>query len=234
MDIRPPDSGLVPHRMGKASIRPHVLVAEDQEPLAGNLEMMLRLSGFEVTTVSDGPAALKAARTQGVDAVVLDVMLPGLDGFEVCRMLRADRSTSRMVIVMLTALDDTGSKLEGLQGGADDYLVKPVTSKELIARLRSRLGHRTANAEEVRRQRLQAIGEISAAVCHEINSPLTAAIGTLDLLLMSGQAAGLEAELRRCLDNLLRIAETLGKLGTVDDRTVPYLGSCRMLDLKVM
>jgi len=220
--------------MGRASVRPHVLVAEDQEPLAGNLEQILRLDGFEVTTVRDGPAALKAARTQGVDAVVLDVMLPGLDGFEVCRMLRADRATSRMVIVMLTALDDTASKLEGLQGGADDYMVKPVTSRELIARLRSRLGHRTASAEEVRRQRLQAIGEIAAAVCHEINSPLTAALGTLDLLLMSGQQAALEAELRQCQANLVRIGEIVGRLGTVEDRTVPYLGSCRMVDLKVM
>lgn len=216
------------------SVQPHILIVEDQESLAGNLEELLSLEGFEVTRVADGRDAVEVAKKVGADAVVLDVMLPGLDGFEVCRMLRSDPATSRMVIVMLTALDDTGSKLEGLEGGADDYLVKPVPARELVARLRRRLGHNLARAEEVRRQRLEAISQIAAAVSHEVNNPLTAALGTLDLLLVSHELPGeVQDEIRQCQHHLTRIGRIVSRLAAVEDRTVPYLGSRKMIDLRV-
>jgi len=230
-----PEPGQSSSALFVASLRPHILVVEDQEPLASNLSELLSLDGFAVSRVHDGRAALEATRSAGIDAVVLDVMLPGLDGFEVCRLLRQDPATNRLVIVMLTALDDTGSKLEGLKGGADDYLVKPVAARELIARLRKLLGQRSARTEEVRRQRLAAIGEITAALCHEINNPLAAALGALDLLLLSEALPGsLAPDVQQCQAHLLRVAEIVARLGLVEDRTVPYLGTGKMLDLKIM
>ncbi len=219
----------------KAAFQPHVLLVEDEEQQGRNIEDLLRLDGFQVTRVRDGTAALDRARGGGIDAVVLDVMLPGLDGFAVCRELRADAATSRLIVVMLTALDDTGSKLEGLEGGADDYLVKPVVSSELTARLRKHLESRSARAAEVRRQRLQAIGEIAAAISHEINNPLAAALGIVEFLLLSpGLAQATGKDLRRCHSELLRIGQIVARLSNVEDKTVPYLGGDKMVDLRVM
>jgi CheY-like chemotaxis protein len=211
---------------------PHILLVEDQDQAAESLSALLRLNGFAVTRACDGPTALLAARGGDIDVVVLDVMLPGLDGFEVCRRLRTDPATAALVIVMLTGLDDTASKIEGLSDGADDYLVKPIVSLELGTRVRKLVEARDARLREVRQQRLQAIGEIATAICHEINSPLTAALGTVDLLLMTGPLpARIRRELEECQRNLVRIGQILGRLDVVQDRTVTYLGSDRMIDL---
>jgi len=230
-----PDECVPPPSTLTASFQPHLLLVEDDEALGRNIEDLLRLDGFQVTRVADGAAALDRARSGGIDAVVLDVMLPGIDGFEVCRQLRGEPDARNVIVVILTALDDTGSKLEGLEGGADDYLVKPVVSSELSARLRKHLENRSARADEVRRQRLQAIGEIAAAVCHEINNPLAAALGTIDLLLLShGMPPAVERDLQQCQAHLLRIGQIVARLGVVEDRTVPYVGDRQMVDLKVM
>jgi len=211
---------------------PHLLLVEDQDEAADSMSALLGLNGFVVTRACDGPTALLAARGGDIDVVVLDLMLPGMDGFEVCRRLRTDPATAALIVVMLTGLDDTASKLAGLSGGADDYLVKPIVSRELGARVRKLIDARDAKRREVRQQRLQAIGEIATAVCHEINSPLTAALGGVDLLLMTTRLpARVQRDLEECQRNLVRIGQILGRLDTVQDRTVPYLGSDRMIDL---
>jgi CheY-like chemotaxis protein len=212
--------------------RPHLLLVEDQDEAADSMSALLGLNGFVVSRACDGPAALLAARGGDIDVVVLDLMLPGMDGFEVCRRLRTDPATAALVVVMLTGLDDTASKLAGLGDGADDYLVKPIVSRELGARVRKLIDARDAKRREVRQQRLQAIGEIATAVCHEINSPLTAALGGVDLLLMTTcLPPRVQRDLEECQRNLVRIGQILGRLDTVQDRTVPYLGSDRMIDL---
>jgi DNA-binding response OmpR family regulator len=105
----------------------------------------LVLTGYEVDVAHDGEAALSAAREQMPDLVVLDLMLPGMDGVEVCRRLRA---ASDVPIVVLTARDAVSDKVEGLDAGADDYLTKPFVFDELLARLRAAL-RRRAPSEEV-------------------------------------------------------------------------------------
>jgi DNA-binding response OmpR family regulator len=159
-------------------------------------------------------------------------MLPGMSGFDVCRTLRSDERTSRVPIVMLTGLSDTPSKLQSFDLGADDYLVKPVPARELAARLRKLIAGRLENAHQVHRQRVQAIGEIAAAVAHEINNPLAAALGTLELVLLRQD---LPQEARRELSasrrEMWRIASVLAQLTDVRDRTVPYVGPDRMVAL---
>ena len=175
------------------------------------------------------------ARRWPFDALVLDLMLPGeMDGFEVCRLLRADPTTERVVIVMVTAMDDPRSKIAGLDGGADDYLVKPVTGRELAVRLRKLLAGRKAHATEVRAQRRAAIDQMAAALGHEINNPLTTAIGRLDLLLLSTDVSGaVRRELVACQQGLLRIQHIVARLDDgVEDKTVTYLGPDTMIDLK--
>ncbi|HET9074057.1 MAG TPA: response regulator transcription factor [Solirubrobacteraceae bacterium] len=112
-----------------------VLVVEDEPKLASLLSEGLRRQGMAVDIAGDGPGALVAATATRYDCIVLDVMLPGIDGFEVCRRLRAQSVWSPML--MLTARDEIEDRVRGLDSGADDYLVKPFSSEELLARIRA-------------------------------------------------------------------------------------------------
>jgi two-component system response regulator MtrA len=116
-----------------------VLVVDDDQALAEMLGIVLRGEGFEPSFVSDGDAALGAFRREKPDVVLLDLMLPGTDGIEVCRQIRAE---SGVPIVMLTARSDTVDVVLGLESGADDYVVKPFKPKELVARVKARLRSR--------------------------------------------------------------------------------------------
>ena len=113
-----------------------VLVVDDDAALAEMLGIVLRGEGFEPTFVADGDRAMDAFRDTKPDLVLLDLMLPGMDGIDVCRQIRAE---SGVPIVMLTAKSDTVDVVLGLESGADDYIVKPFQSKVLIARVRARL-----------------------------------------------------------------------------------------------
>ncbi|MFF2844749.1 response regulator transcription factor [Streptomyces sp. NPDC058001] len=117
---------------------PHtVLLAEDDRAIRHSLERALTLEGYEVTAVADGIEALARAHTHGADVLVLDVMMPGIDGLQVCRVLRAEGD--RTPILMLTARVETADRIAGLDAGADDYVVKPFDIEEVFARLRALL-----------------------------------------------------------------------------------------------
>jgi two-component system, OmpR family, response regulator RegX3 len=111
-----------------------VLIVEDEESLADPLAFLLRKEGFEVTVVGDGPSALAEFDRSGADIVLLDLMLPGLSGTEVCRQLR---QRSAVPVIMLTAKDSEIDKVVGLEIGADDYVTKPYSSRELLARIKA-------------------------------------------------------------------------------------------------
>src|SRR5215472_6197283 len=136
---------LGPNRVGLLRRRFHgtmgnmkgrVLVVDDDAALAEMLGIVLRGEGFEPTFVADGDRALEAIRETKPDLILLDLMLPGVDGIDVCRQIRAE---SGVPIVMLTAKSDTVDVVLGLESGADDYIVKPFQAKVLIARVRARL-----------------------------------------------------------------------------------------------
>jgi DNA-binding response OmpR family regulator len=110
------------------------LVVDDEETIVEFLSMGLRYEGWEVDVAMDGPGALEVAAQRRHDLVILDVMLPGLDGFAVCRRLR---DSSDVPIIMLTARGELEDRVAGLDGGADDYLVKPFRFQELLARIRA-------------------------------------------------------------------------------------------------
>ena len=114
-----------------------ILIADDEPAVRSALERALRLDGFEVSTAEDGAAALAQAAPAPFDAIVLDVMMPRVDGLEVCRRLR--RAGDRTPILMLTALDAVEDRVLGLDSGADDYLVKPFALREMRARIRALL-----------------------------------------------------------------------------------------------
>jgi DNA-binding response OmpR family regulator len=120
-----------------------VLVVEDERTIAEAVAARLRAEGFEVEVAGDGPGAVAAARRNPPDAIVLDVMLPGFDGLEVCRRIQAERGVP---VLMLTARDDETDLLVGLAVGADDYLTKPFSMRELAARVHALLRRASRNA----------------------------------------------------------------------------------------
>ena len=113
-----------------------ILVIEDDQSIAEMVGILLRTEGFDVSYCADGNQALNAFQVVSPDLVLLDLMLPGRDGIEVCQAIR---NTSGIPIVMLTARSDTSDVVTGLEAGADDYIVKPIKNEELIARIRARL-----------------------------------------------------------------------------------------------
>jgi DNA-binding response OmpR family regulator len=114
-----------------------VLIIEDELTLANNLADKLRGEGFNVMTAPDGEDGLDKVRSERPDLIVLDIMLPGLDGLSLCRMVRRDTTTSHIPIIMLTARGTEVDKIVGLESGADDYMVKPVVLGEFLARVRA-------------------------------------------------------------------------------------------------
>ena len=111
-----------------------VLIVEDEESLADPLAFLLRKEGFEAAVVTDGPSALAEFDRSGADIVLLDLMLPGMSGTDVCKQLRA---RSSVPVIMVTARDSELDKVLGLELGADDYVTKPYSARELIARIRA-------------------------------------------------------------------------------------------------
>jgi DNA-binding response OmpR family regulator len=123
-----------------------ILVVEDELVLRDALTYNLTRQGYEVIGATDGHQAVELAQTEQPDLILLDIMLPGLDGYEVCRILRKDFTAP---IIMLTARDDEVDKLVGLEVGADDYLTKPFSMRELLARVKAQLRRVRALREEL-------------------------------------------------------------------------------------
>jgi DNA-binding response regulator len=127
-----------------ARVRRRILVVDDDASLAEMLQLVLRQEGFETIWCSSGDQALEEFRASSPDLVLLDLMLPGLDGVAVCRRIREE---SGVPIVMLTAKSDTGDVVDGLEAGADDYVPKPFKPRELVARIWTRLRRPPAESE---------------------------------------------------------------------------------------
>lgn len=138
-----------------------ILVIDDDTALAEMIGLVLEADGFAVDLCEDGARALEVFRDVRPDLILLDLMLPGLDGIEVCRLIRAE---SDVPIIMLTAKSDTPDVVEGLEAGADDYVAKPFKPQELVARIKTRL-----RRVEVAPSELLQIGDVTIDVAgHEV------------------------------------------------------------------
>jgi two-component system alkaline phosphatase synthesis response regulator PhoP len=126
----------------------HILVAEDDRDIADLIAHYVRKSGWDPHVESTGDGALAYARRCPVDLAILDVMLPGISGLDVCRALRADTTTSHLPIIIVTARAEESDRIAGLDIGADDYIAKPFSPNELVARIRA-LVRRTRRGDEV-------------------------------------------------------------------------------------
>ncbi len=166
--------------MGETPNGRRILVIDDDASLAEMLQLVLRQEGFETTWCASGDAALEVFRSAQFDLVLLDLMLPGLDGVAVCRRIRAD---SGVPIVMLTAKSDTGDVVDGLEAGADDYIAKPFKPRELVARVWTRLRRPPTESETD----MIRVGDVTIDVsAHEVkrgSDPIALTPLEFDLLL---------------------------------------------------
>ena len=118
---------------------PVILIVDDEPQGRTTLEALLHTSGYRLVFAANGAEALAQAASLAPDLILLDVMMPGMDGFEVCRRLRADSTVAEVPVIMLTALDDRDSRLRGIEAGADDFITKPFRPRALSARLKALL-----------------------------------------------------------------------------------------------
>jgi two-component system response regulator VicR len=135
-----------------------VLVVDDEASIVNIISYNLKKEGYEVITASDGEQGYALAIAERPDLVLLDIMMPGMDGYEVCRKLR---ETSNVPIIMLTARADEVDKVLGLEMGADDYVTKPFGSRELMARVKANLRRNTVKVEPVAKSNVQTFGELT-------------------------------------------------------------------------
>jgi phosphate regulon transcriptional regulator PhoB len=135
-----------------------ILVVDDEPDLVELVSYNLKKEGFTVSAASDGEDALEKARGGGYDLIILDLMLPGIQGVELCRMLRGNPKTEAVPIIMLTAKGEVADKIRGLETGADDYMTKPFSPKELMARVNTVLRRIDARAAK---EKIIRIGDLS-------------------------------------------------------------------------
>lgn len=194
-----------------------VLVVEDEESFSDALSYMLRKEGFEVAVAGTGPEALAEFDRNGADIVLLDLMLPGIPGTEVCRSLR---SRSSVPIIMLTAKDSEIDKVVGLELGADDYVTKPYSARELIARIRAVL-RRGAEAEEVSTATLES-GRVRVDVDRHVVS-------------IDGEVVPMPLKEFDLLELLLRNAGRVLTRSQLIDRIwgADYVGDTKTLDVHI-
>jgi two-component system response regulator RegX3 len=195
-----------------------VLVVEDEESFSDALSYMLGREGFETVVAASGPDALAQFDRTGADVVLLDLMLPGLPGTEVCRQLR---SRSSVPIIMLTAKDGEIDKVVGLELGADDYVTKPYSARELVARIRAVL-RRRGDAEAVPDGGVLAAGPVRMDVERHV-----VAVG--------GETVALPLKEFDLLELLLRNAGRVLTRGQLIDRVwgSDYVGDTKTLDVHV-
>jgi two-component system response regulator RegX3 len=195
-----------------------ILVVEDEQSFSDALSFMLRKEGFSVAVAADGISAVESFERDGADIVLLDIMLPGMSGTEVCRRIR---STSQVPIIMVTAKDSEIDKVVGLEIGADDYVTKPFSSRELVARIRAVMRRRGPDTQ---------VSEETALSAGNIRMDVERHVVTVD-----GSPVKLPLKEFELLELLMRNAGRVLTRGQLIDRVwgSDYVGDTKTLDVHV-
>ncbi len=207
----------------QSATTPRVLVVDDDPRSLRLLEGYLAAEGYRVRCVDYGGRALDEARSWDPDVVLLDVMMPGVSGLDVCQSLKADPQTRLAQVMLVTALRGTPDMVQGLDTGADDYLTKPVRREELLAKLRALLRARRLVIElerareqlAVRNRELELKKTLAHTLVHDLKNPLAVVLGNLDLLKLNSRDRALRL-VERCHAAALRMKKMVVDLLDVE------------------
>lgn len=210
-----------------------ILVIDDSKVT----QMLVRdilVGNYELTFREDGRSGIVAVKKVMPDLVLLDIRLPDMDGFDVCRELKSDQATRDIPVIFITTMDAESERVRGFDAGAEDYVVKPFSLHELLARVRVHLASRKARRQEVELERLNVFREMAVALSHEINNPLTTTYAYIHLLQKElGHAS------EKTQQALAGIQHELGRIRMITERmarateavTTNYNSEINMIDL---
>ena len=214
-----------------------ILVVDDDNYIRLILERRLKGLGYAVITGEDGEKGLALAHEHLPDLIVSDWMMPKMDGLQFCKKIKEDETLRYTYFIILTAKDAEDDKIEGIEGGADDFLTKPFNDRELITRIRAGLRISALQKELIALQHQRAITELAITTGHEINNPLGIIMLSLQLMQRKSDSetiGEIRKEIETCMENGRRIAEIVKKLSRLQvPQMKPYLknSNLNMLDL---
>ncbi|MGE0084540.1 MAG: response regulator [Desulfococcaceae bacterium] len=182
-----------------------VLIVDDNPKNLQVLGTVLKQAGYQIVVAQTGIQALKAVQKIVPDLILLDIMMPEMDGFETCRKLKNMQITKDIPIIFLTARTETEDVIRGFESGAVDYVVKPFNSLELLTRVNTHI-------ELTRQRKLQGVLEMAGTVCHEINQPLQSILGYSELLLMEVKPGD------PLYDKIAKIRDQIDKMGKITQK----------------
>lgn len=216
-----------------------ILVADDDPLIQEVLQTKLEKSGYRVKSALDGEETLASIQQEIPDLLILDIKMPGVDGLEICRRLKAEEKTRALPILMLTAYGGVDHIVKGLEAGADDYVTKPFQMEEVMMRVRALLRMRDIESQlrekESHLARVQTVGQLLVTMAHHINNSLAIMQGRAQSLKV-GNAGQVEKFQNTCLQQTRRIQAVLKSLEELVQQmeisTTSYAGShLEMLDI---
>ena len=212
----------------------NILVVDDDKKLTLLVRGFLEKEKYQVAEAYSGRMALDAIKEAKPDLIILDIMMPEMDGIEACKKIKADKDTKMIPVIMLTSMSNVRDKVQGLNAGANDYITKPFNPEELIARVKAQLRIKFLENELLRKEEVEAVVKMGIATAHEINNPLTVIIGNLELLLIKKENLSEEdsTNLNSILESAMRIKEIVSKMINIT-RVVEteYAQGKKMIDL---
>lgn len=218
---------------------PKILVVDDQPATIKLLVNQLEKAGMETISTTTGEECLEIARNTPPDLILLDIVLPGIDGIETCRKLKEIPETNEIPIIFISVKSDISNKLEGLEAGGYDYITKPIDPNELLARVQTQLRIRAINRENIELQRhlsearqAATLGAVTQGVAHNINNLLGIALGYMDLIKIGpDDAERLKRNLYRVELALKRLSDIVSQLNTISSEYRPRMANRRIIPL---
>ena len=210
-----------------------ILIIEDSKVAQAQLSDILATE-FVLTFTGNGPEGITAAGETPPDLILLDIHLPGMDGYDVCKILKTGDATKDIPIIFITAMDAEKERVKGFDAGAVDYIVKPFYPRELLARIRTHLTAQSAARQALELEKLKLFKKMAVALSHEINNPLTAVYGFLYVLDKEIVAPGekIKVPLLHIRKELERIRDIVAKLANTSRISeTDYSRNTRMIDL---
>jgi len=213
-----------------------ILIVEDNEDIRMLLQRMLKSKGYQVILAENGDIALRMAREEDPQLVLLDLSLPKIDGYSVCKMLKGPENTKYIPIIIITSRSSLKEKIMGLELGADDYIVKPFQKEEVLVRVKSLLKLHSLHKRLVQAEKLATLAQVAVSVNHEVNNPLCAISANAEIIkIMLNKGVDpdrINTKIEVILNEVDRIKRVIEKLSRATKVvSMEYISGIQMLDI---